>query len=356
MPKPLILSLIAILVAIDISVAQVINDNIENRLELSLNETHHSETTDCTVQWECVDESLTGKEVEYHNDQWFYFNTSSLDNYFINISDQKCRDQRGVQLIVIDGQPCQPETYEIISCVSLATHDDIFVELNNLKKEHSYLVNIDGYLNDFCSFDITVSDRPTGLPLNEDPISDATFRADAEVITIHWKIPEEDDRGIHLYQIFRKGKEEKKHKLIGAVAHERDVYGHFKTKYSYKDSVINPRTYDYKIVALTQDANKTLIAELNAYVRNTYPSAENNIELLLTSSKKTKFKVLIYDAKNDKLLLSDIVELKDDLKTINYFKTVKYNISEFKEIGISSFKVLIINQRTKARKEQLFYR
>jgi len=53
--------------------AQVPNDNIENRRLLRAEETITSSTVGCTVQRACVDERLTGKCIEYHNDQWFEF-------------------------------------------------------------------------------------------------------------------------------------------------------------------------------------------------------------------------------------------------------------------------------------------
>ena len=51
--------------------AQVVNDNIESRRVLQTEATVTSNTTGCTVQRRCVDERLTGKCIEYHNDQWF---------------------------------------------------------------------------------------------------------------------------------------------------------------------------------------------------------------------------------------------------------------------------------------------
>ena len=42
------------------ALAQVANDNIEDRRQLALNETVTSNTTGCTVQRSCVDERLTG--------------------------------------------------------------------------------------------------------------------------------------------------------------------------------------------------------------------------------------------------------------------------------------------------------
>ena len=41
-----------------------------------------SNTTGCTVQRACVDERLTGKCIEYHNDQWFEFTPKVSGRYF----------------------------------------------------------------------------------------------------------------------------------------------------------------------------------------------------------------------------------------------------------------------------------
>ena len=49
--------------------AQVANDNMENRRVVRVEKTVASSTTDCTVRLNCVDECLTDKCIEYHNDQ-----------------------------------------------------------------------------------------------------------------------------------------------------------------------------------------------------------------------------------------------------------------------------------------------
>ena len=122
-------ALFQLLLAVGVSAAsaQVANDNIENRRVLKLEEVVTSSTTGCTVQRGCVDERLTGKCIEYHNDQWFQFTPATTGRYFVNVGGQKCRDVRGVQLVVLTGQPCQPATYRILSCTSLGTQDDVFV-------------------------------------------------------------------------------------------------------------------------------------------------------------------------------------------------------------------------------------
>ena len=113
--------------------AQVTNDNIENRRIVRAEEIVASNTTGCTVQRSCVDERLTGKCIEYHNDQWFGFTPTISSRYFVNVDGQKSRNVRGVQLVVPTGQPCQPATYRVVSCTSLGTQNDVFVTLDSLR-------------------------------------------------------------------------------------------------------------------------------------------------------------------------------------------------------------------------------
>ena len=78
------LSLLVSVVA-PVASAQVANDNIENRWVVRAEETVASSTTGCTVQRSCVDERLTGRCIEYHNDQWFEFTPTISGRYFVNI-------------------------------------------------------------------------------------------------------------------------------------------------------------------------------------------------------------------------------------------------------------------------------
>ena len=124
------------------ALVQVANDNMENRRVVRAEETVASSTTSCTVQRSCVEERLTGKCIEYHNDQWFEFTLTILGRYFVNIDGQKYRDVRGVQLVVSTGQPCQPATYRVLSCTSLGTQNDVFVILDSLRIGCPYLLDV----------------------------------------------------------------------------------------------------------------------------------------------------------------------------------------------------------------------
>ncbi|WP_200507833.1 hypothetical protein [Adhaeribacter terrigena] len=227
--------------------AQVPNDHIAHRRVLKTEEAVWSNTTGCTVQRSCVDESLTGKCVEYHNDQWFEFTPATSGNYFVNISGQTCRDTRGVQLVVLTGKPCEPATYNIISCTSLASQDDIFVLLQALQSRQTYLLNVDGYLNDQCRFKIEVSTKPNGIPAAVTPVIPAGNFVQNGNVTLHWALP--DSISATGFRILRREASQFKAVENGRKAVARDSYGKLLKDYSFSDTLTKPGSYLYQVVA-----------------------------------------------------------------------------------------------------------
>ncbi|MBO2011807.1 hypothetical protein J4E00_22275 [Siccationidurans soli] len=247
--RPRLLRLLLLFAASVSSVAaQVPNDNIDNRRVLRLEETITSSTTGCTVQRSCVDERLTGKCIEYHNDQWFEFTPEAPGRYFINIGGQKCRDVRGVQLVVLTGQPCQPATYRVLSCTSLGTQDDVFVTLDSLRAGQPYLLDVDGYLKDFCQFTLQVSQTATGMPVSYFPPNPTRLLPTASpVVELSWIIPDSlastpgcrvMRREIHQYRSTE----------VRYVPVRRDTYGRPETSYAVADTLPGPGIYDYQVV------------------------------------------------------------------------------------------------------------
>ena len=235
------------------AVAQVPNDNIENRRVLRLEETVTSSTTGCTVQRACVDERLTGKCIEYHNDQWFEFTPRAAGRYFINIGGQKCRDVRGVQLVVLTGQPCQPATYRVLSCTSLGTQDDVFVTLDSLRAGQPYLLDVDGYLKDFCQFTLQVSQTAAGMPVSYFPPSPTRLLPTASrVVELSWTIPDSlaSTTGC---RVMRREIHQYRSTEVRYVPVRRDTYGRPETRYAVADTLPGPGIYDYQVVTTRAD-------------------------------------------------------------------------------------------------------
>lgn len=246
--------LLLVAASVSSATAQVANDNIENRRVLRAEETISSTTTGCTVQRSCVDERLTGKCIEYHNDQWFEFTPTAAGRYFINIGGQKCRDVRGVQLIVLIGTPCQPATYRVLSCTSLGTQDDVFVTLDSLRAGQPYLLDVDGYLKDFCQFTLQVSRTAAGMPVSYFPPSPTRLLPTASrVVELTWTLPD-SLANTPACRVMRREIHQYRSTEVRRVPVRRDTYGRPETSYAVADTLPGPGIYDYQIVTTRAEA------------------------------------------------------------------------------------------------------
>lgn len=232
--------------------AQVANDNIENRRLLRAEETITSTTTGCTVQPSCVDERLTGKCIEYHNDQWFEFRPAATGTYFVNIGGQRCRDVRGVQLVVLTGTPCQPATYRIMSCTSFGTQDDLFVVLPNLQAGQPYLLDVDGYLKDYCTFTLQVSGQARGLPAEPVPGIASTPPGTSRIIELSWEVPDTLASATQC-RVLRRPQNGFRAAEIRRVPVTRNVYGTRRATYALTDTLPGVGQYLYQVVAESDD-------------------------------------------------------------------------------------------------------
>jgi len=230
------------------ALAQVANDNIENRRQLALNETVTSNTTGCTVQRGCVEERLTGQCIQHNNDQWFEFIPPTVGRYLVNIGGQRCRDVRGIQLVVLTGQPCQPATYHVLSCTSLGTQDDVFVAVE-LQAGQPYLLDVDGYLEDFCTFTLQVSGRAVGLPaVLPLPAPAGVLPATSRVVQVAWALPDSLARALSC-RVLRREQHAFRSTERRRVPVARNSYGGRPAAYAVADTLPGPGLYQYQVVA-----------------------------------------------------------------------------------------------------------
>ena len=234
--------------------AQVANDNIENRRFLQPEETITSSTVGCTVQRGCVDERLTGKCIEYHNDQWFEFRPAVAGTYYVNIGGQRCRDVRGVQLVVLTGTPCQPATYRILSCTSLGTQDDLFVPLPNLRAGQPYLLDVDGYLKDYCTFTLQVSGRARGLPVVPPPAGPPGLPAMSRVVSLSWEVPD-SLAAARTCRVLRRELHEFRAREVARIELTTNAFGQRRAAYALTDTLPAPGQYLYQVVAESEPAD-----------------------------------------------------------------------------------------------------
>ncbi|MDO7853662.1 hypothetical protein Q4S41_18810 [Hymenobacter sp. CA1UV-4] len=228
--------------------AQAPNDNMENRRVLQLEETVVSNTANCTIQLACLNKALTGKQVQYHNDQWFEFVPPQSGRYFVNVSGQQCRRARGVQLIVLAGQPCQPATYRLLSCSSLGNPNDVFVTLQ-LAKGQPYLLELDGYTGDFCRFEVQISRSPKGIP-NTAPLSSSSHVQNGRLVEVGWYLP--DTINANFCTLWRRPADGQTSTLVRRLPVARNGYGRPQTNFSVLDTLPTAgkqNVFEYRVTA-----------------------------------------------------------------------------------------------------------
>jgi len=322
------------------ALCQVPNDNIEDRLALQLNRPVTSNTIGSTVQWNCLNQDLTRTCVKYHNDQWFEFQMPpGLDELFINIANQDCKDIWGVQLLVFRGIPCEPETYELVTCYSEGTRDDIFIRLSGLEAGENYLVNVDGYLHDLCNFQLEVSDQPRGLPVNEPPVGTVMATTAMRNVRLTWEVPQIYADDVRLYEVWRKTGDF--FELIAVVDHLRNAFGAHQLSYGIQDS-LSVSVAEYNVIAAGDD-NRINVGEVSVKLdeQSLSMAPENLIDLDLSFDSGDPISLELWDVEGDRLL-----------KTYNFTfdpernARVSFRIMEYRQSGISFYKVVIRNNRT----------
>jgi hypothetical protein len=283
--------------------AQVANDNIEGRLQLNINKPVHSSTAGANVQWKCINKALTNKCLVYHNDQWFQFTVAKPGNYFLNVGAQQCRDSKGVQMIIIEGNPCEISTYRILECISQIRTEDVFVEMPSLKAGVQYLVNVDGFLGDFCEFNIELSDKPKGLPrkdVNLDTLK-IESRIEQKIVTMKWTLDEKLAKGIREFKIFRNSS------VVAEIGAGRNAYGRAVNEYNFTDTLNDAGAYNYRIYGIRgSDEMPLLLSQRNFTVeRPAIPKDKQVIKVLplrLMFKEHDMFELRLYNYDGDHLL------------------------------------------------------
>lgn len=247
--------------------SQVSNNDIRDRSNLVLDaEPVISNTDHNTVEWACLDKKLTEKCLVYHNDQWFTFHVEKDGDYFINIASQKCKEKLGVQLIIIEGNPCEVSTYRILECVRRIDQGVVYVKLKGLKENSSYLVNVDGFMGDFCEFKIQLSSAPWKLPSSPALIDSLEAKAKRRnrVVEIFWELKDEEEKSVSGFNVYRQRDGDNRIELIREMSVSVNAMGVNATKYTIADTLPVPGNYEFDVYGvLTDGRTPTLLAEVS---------------------------------------------------------------------------------------------
>ncbi|HEY5823715.1 MAG TPA: hypothetical protein VIT44_05090 [Cyclobacteriaceae bacterium] len=334
--------------------SQVTNNQIAHRFALQLDgDSIASTTSNSNVEWQCINKALTNKCLVYHNDQWFSFQVEKAGNYYLNLSSQQCKKQQGLQIILIEGNPCEVKTYSILQCISKVSQDDTFVELTNVKPNTLYLLNIDGFLGDLCDFKIQLSSHSSGLPVHfsfTDSVKVKSYLDDQKVF-LTWKASPELINSIETFRVGRKGDHEAKNKWTD-VGLKVNAYGQPITDYSMADTLTTQDTYTYMILGLKKENGQPIFLDKQrvSYFEKSGASLSQPIVYFSPGfAKAASLEIVILNAYTDAVIKNTILEF-DPKKN----KNIGIRVAEMIEEGIKNFVVQIRNSKTREMKKFYF--
>lgn len=321
--------------------AQVENDNMANRSMLFLDSIPtYSSTDKATVEWQCINKALTNKCVIYHNDQWFTFEVEVGGTYYLNISSQKCKDGKGIQSIIIEGNPCETATYKVLYCIAQISQHDVFIELREVKPKVRYLVNIDGFLGDFCNFNIQLSSHPSGLSRFAASLDTLGLKSSINhnVVTLRWRLPQTFSDDISAFEVHRRAKGVVRYEKIGFVPAGFNAVGVAQPFYEFSDTLLSDNTYSYQIIGLQNNGTKEILDDETVSVYRTSDVFKQTLDFLLDFKDGTPIQMDLIDRNEDRILRHSAFEFRkaqDNRQSIY--------VGDYIQRGVTNFLVRVVS-------------
>jgi hypothetical protein len=339
------------------SLAQVDNDKVANRIGLIPDgKPVHTTTVGATVEWGCLNIALTNKCLVYHNDQWYSFQVKEPQSYFLNISRLACRKGDGIQIILIEGNPCETKNYRVIQCIRQIKNEEVFVPLGMVVANTTYLIEIDGFDGDHCDFDIQIARRPYGLPMKFEELqkSNAGVQVGSQsdsLVNISWKVPLGLLEQIDQFRVYRL-KEQDILRLERALPSAKNAYGKPEDSYHLQDTLTSPGSYLYRVLGYPQDNPPVLITEVRiSYVKKKKPPpVSQTIVIDPPFNQRVEYAVRVYETEQLSVIHA-INGIYDPTKPAS----IEIDMKGFIAGGQRTFMVVLINKATQETKE-FYYR
>jgi len=252
--------------------------------------------------------------------------------------------------LIIDGDPCIPESYKIKKCISLGNHDDVFIALDSLENQKEYMVLVDGYLHDFCAFNLELADKPKGIPLTKQGLVNLGMKPIADFhFELSWRIPDSIANLVRSYEVYRRHETEYKSKKVHEIQQGFNAYGKPRLDYGIDEILPDYGWYYYKIIGV-EDQDKILISKsLFHYPKPNLKGSEskNWLELDMHYPKPCKLKISIYNATRQSLLYWSNFRYSTENSFFEHY------IKEYIDDGVFYFRIEVENLETNEKKNHL---
>jgi hypothetical protein len=211
-----------------------------------------------------------------------------------------------------------------------------------MQRDTRYLVNIDGFLGDFCDFNIQLSSRPAGLSRfarNLDTLKLSSSN-NKNIVTLRWTLQKPYDDNIDAFEIYRSQKGARL-TMVGNVPAEFNALGVVQSDYAFIDTLSSENNYTYEIIGLLNNGTKEI---LDRHTTNFYRGDRANgqtLNISLDFKEGTSVQMLLIDKYADKILRQLAIEFR---KAQDHSQRIY--VGNYIEMGIRNFIVRIVNGKT----------
>lgn len=317
--------------------AQVSNNSIHQSTQLFIDSAAITSTTDqSTVEWACINKKLTEKCLIYHNDQWFTFTAGASGRLYLNVGNQQCKKKFGVQVLLIEGNPCKTSTYKLLHCESFTDQNDTFISLDSIKANTVYLINIDGFLGDVCSFDIQLSTKPKGFPLHRPSLDTLGLNLvqDKQLVHLKWRMPSDPSFRIEIFEVYRQKQNAHMAELIATVPLMANAQGKIQDQYSFTDTLNTTGSYQYSIIGVSDHVPfREVLDRVNVTFRSANEDLHNRIvaNVPLNFKKRSDVDLLIMnDLTGEVLFKRTCLACADQVIAIDLSREVANGMTRFR--------------------------
>lgn len=339
-----------------LSVAQVSNDKVANRIRLEPDGPPlRTTTTGSTVERDCLNEALTNKCLVYHNDQWYTFQVKEPQAYFLNISSLVCRNANGIQVILIEGNPCETKNYRVIQCIRQIKNEEVFIPLGMVVADTPYLIEIDGFDGDQCDFDIQIARRASGVPLKHGDLLQSEYVISSRtqtdsLVSIGWKVPAGWLEQIDQFRVYRL-EEGAMSRLERSLPQTKNAYGKPSDSYAILDTLTSAGIYLYRVLGYPQTGAPILLSEARVMYakKEKKPPLSQSIVIKPQFTQKVDYVLRVYESEQLSILHA-LNGTYDPAKP----EPITIDMRESIANGHKGFMVLLINKVTRESMEFYF--
>lgn len=261
-----------------------LQDNCENALELRPGQTIPVQNNE-RASTDAQDTPLPYPQTcikTFENDLWYAFTAEAPNQvYQIQIDPIACETPTGLQAIIIRSDDCTPGSYQYVACQNPIETGPLDLWVGESEPEQRYLIYVDGYDGNRCTFSIQLTAYESDPRTAEDfsrqqtdysaPVSsfepaEMTVRPLNNEMIIRWTTESQNDLSYFLVQAVHRQGVGEYGELLGKLSPTQAVGSDQTVSYEFRDSrpLQSDVEYCYRIVKLLDSGERSYSSSICA--------------------------------------------------------------------------------------------